>query len=169
MNITNSLPMYHLEKHPSEKNNFQTIYKKSKSVNLSNSNNYENWFKTPEKTESELLYTRPKINRNSNNMKELNKKLDDLREELKVNNSYFNTDKNMTVKNKNLKKRKLSRKPLRKYKRSKSKKILKRNNNNNNHSRKSLSYNSVLFSPKPVKKPRPAWKPPGNAKKIRLG
>jgi hypothetical protein len=168
MEMTHSLHVYNLEKHPSEKNNFETIYKKSKSDNLSNSRNYENWFKTPDKTDAEIHNDNIKLKRMR--LKELNEKLNKIREEQIKNNSYFNTDNNnnKTVKNRNLKKPKPSRKPIRKYKKSKSKKILKQNNNNNN-SRKSISYNSILFSPKPVKKLRPAWKPAGNAKKIRLG
>ena len=103
-------------------------------------------------------------------MKELNEILDKIREDQKEKGHYFNNN-NKTVKNKSLKKRKPSRKPLRKNNNKKPNKTNKKTiqSHGNNRSRKSLSYSSVLFSPKPIKKTRPNWKPPGNAKKIRLG
>jgi hypothetical protein len=161
-----SLPMYNLEKHPSKKNSFETIYddnKKSNDTNLSNSQNYENWLKP--KKEEEIYTPRPMQKRNNKHLKKLDEILDKLRKEQKEKGDYFNNNNNnMTVKNKN-KRNKPTRKPLRKNNNKKTNKKLIRSRG----SRKSLSYSSVLFSPKPVKKIRPTWKPPGNANKIRLG
>ena len=159
MNTSSSFEKYNLEKHPSEKNNFETVYKSNKS-NKSNSNNHENWFK-PDKEKEDINspHATKKIDTGHiERLAELNAKLDECHAQ-KKSNSFVLTKKKRKMLLKNQKK-------LKHIKNTKKKKIL-------NNSPISYDYTVLLASPKVVKKtrrrPRPAWKPTGKALKIRLG